>query len=260
MSDMHFWDDCACATELRAVVLDPDSEDSARHTWTDIAQHSYPGRKIIDHEAVLWKVRRERWPGSDSRLDPDPQKPTTTVVRCLRPHRESAANAAGSSSAPSVPEFDRLTWLIMDVKAASQDTAERWKELLSQACSRAQTGYDTGAHDVYIICAVGLKYMLFSWDPANAGVSARELRINVAGETTRFPSQLKPTSGSSPHVPKLNVAGDPDQYQIDLGKVWSIDPRQIDVQGRVPKPFTALENFLVRTRNVGLSNPRRVLD
>ena len=152
------------------------------------------------------------------------------------------------------------TWLIMEVKAASQDTAERWKELLSQACSRAQTGYDTGAHDVYIICAVGLKYMLFSWDPANAGVSARELRINVAGETTRFPSQLKPTSGSSPHVPKLNVAGDPDQYQIDLGKVWSIDPRQIDVQGRVPKPFTALENFLVRTRKVGLSNPRRVLD
>lgn len=95
----------------------------------------------------------------------------------------------------------------MEVKAASQDTVEGWKELLSQACSQAQTGYHIGAHDVYIICAVGLKYMLFLWDPANADISANKLRINVPDKITRFPSQLKPISGSSPHVPKLNFRG-----------------------------------------------------
>lgn len=129
-----------------------------------------------------------------------------------------------------------------------------------QVCARAETGYDPGAHDVYIICAIGLKYMLFTWDPKNAGIAAQELRFNVAGEDTPFQSQLKPVLEAPPHVPKLSIAGDPDQYLIDLDKVWSIDPRQIDEQGRATEPFTALETFLARTRTVSLQNPRPVFD
>jgi hypothetical protein len=259
MSNTHFWDDDACATELMHVLRRSDSEDSARNTWTDIARHSYPDREVIDDETVLWKGSRELWPRPDGHSDLDPQKPAAMVVRCVRKRRGAAANAATTTGdAPMALKYDRLTWLIMEVKAARQDTAEKWKELLLQACSRAATGY--GAHDVYIICAVGLKYMLFSWDPTKAGIAAQEMRINVAGETTHFPSQLKPAPESSPHVPKLGVASDPDQYVIDLDKVWNIDPRQIDAQGRAPEPFTALEDFLARTRTVGLVNPRPDLD
>ncbi len=53
------------------------------------------------------------------------------VVRCARKRREAAANAAGAGDAQPVVEYDRLTWLIMEVKPASQDTAEKWKEVLS---------------------------------------------------------------------------------------------------------------------------------
>ena len=250
MSSLHFWDDHANGTELREVLFKPDREDSVRNAWTDVVQDSYPRREVIHDETVLWKVQRELWPRPDGRSDLDPQKPAAIVVRCVRSRREAAANG----DAQPVLEFDRFTWLIIEIKPAGQDTAENWKELLFRACSRAETGYNPGAHDVYIIYAVGLKYMLFSWDPTNAGVSAQELRIDVAGENTHFASQLKPVPGSSPHLPRLKIVGDPDQYQINICKVWSIDPRQIDAQGRAPESFTSLEEFLVRTRTLGLSN------
>ncbi len=259
MSNTHFWEDDACATELMHVLHNHDNEDAARNTWTDIARNSYADHEVIDDETVLWKGSRELWPQPDGYSDLDPQKPAAMVVRCVRKRRGTGANAVTTTGdAPMAPTYDRLTWLIMEVKAASQDTAPKWKELLLQACSRAAAGY--GDHDVYIICAVGLKYMLFSWDPTKAGIAAQELRIDIAGETTPFPSQLRPASESSPHVPKLGIAGDPDQCMINLDKVWSIDPRQIEAQGRAPEPFTALEDFLARTRTVGLVNPRHSLD
>lgn len=259
MSNLRFWDDHACGIELRQVLFKPDLEDSVRNAWTNVVQNSYPRLEVIHDETVLWKVQRELWPRRDGRSDLDLHKPAAIVVRCVRLRQQAAVNAATGDAQP-VFEFDRFTWLIIEVKRADQDTAENWIELLLQACSRAKTGYDTGAHDVYIICAVGLNYMLFSWDPTNVDVSSQELRIDVAGENTHFESQLKPVPECSPHLPKLQVAGDPDQYQIDLCKVWSIDPRQIDAQGRAPESFTSLEGFLARTRTVGLSNPRPVFD
>lgn len=110
------------------------------------------------------------------------------IIRCVRKRREASANAAATGDAQLPLEYDRL----MEVKPASQDTVERWKELLFQAFSRAETGYDAGAHNVYIVCAVGIKYMLLSRNHTNAGVSVQELRINVSGENKHFGSQLKP--------------------------------------------------------------------
>lgn len=261
ISNIHFWDDDGSATELTPVLLNPDREDIARCAWSDIASHSYPLREDINNERILWKVQRELWPGLDPGFSNlDPSKPKATVVRCVRRRRAPAA-ATGDAQLPPL-EFDRFTWLIMEVKPPSQDTAEEWRELLLQVCSRAEKGYEPGSHDVHIICAIGLRYMLFCWDPANAGVPARALRINIAGgDETRFPSQLRPVPEASPHVPKLGMEGNPDQYLIDLDKVWSIDPRQIEAHGgRVSESFTALESFLARTRTVWLRNPRPVFD
>lgn len=255
MSIIHFWDDDGSAMWLRPVLRKPDDESVVRHAWTDVAQHSYPRNEVISHEIVHWKVQHELWPRPDGWSD---QKPGVIAVRCVRRSRTAAASAATDSHSQAQLEYDRLTWLLLEVVPTSQDTAEGWKELLLQVCARAERGY--GVHDVYIICAIGLKYMLFTWDPKNAGNPAQELRLNIANENMHFPSQLKPVPEASPHVPKLSIAGEPDQYQIDLDKVWSIDPRHIDEQGRATEPFTALETFLARTRTVLLQNPRPALD
>lgn len=64
MYNIHFLDDYACNTELRPVLFKPDSEDSVRNAWTDVARHSYPDREVIDDEAVLWKFPREPMAGA----------------------------------------------------------------------------------------------------------------------------------------------------------------------------------------------------
>jgi hypothetical protein len=169
------------------------------------------------------KFLPELWPGPDGWSGLDPQKPAAVVVRYVRKYQEPATNVAATGDAQLVLEYDSLTWLA-EFKPVNRDTVEKWKELLLQAFSGAKTGCETGAHDGHIICAVRFKYMLFpgSYEPS---VSAQGLHINIAGTNTHFPSQLRPVPDPSPHVPKLSITGDPDQYQIGLSKVWGIEPQ-----------------------------------
>ena len=102
--------------------------------------------------------------------------------------------------------------------------------------------------------------MTFSWKPRNAGNPTQELRIHIANEDIHFPSQLRPTPEACPHLPNLNASGHPDQYRIDLSRVWSIDPGQMDYQGGPMEPLTALERFTTHTRTAQLENPYQALD
>lgn len=145
-------------------------------------------------------------------------------------------------------------WLIIETEPPSRDTPEGWKELLMQACSRLQQ-YDNGSHDVYIICAVDLRYIAFYWDPMNANNPVQELRLGAASEEFHFPSQLKSAPDCSPHIPNLNNDGDPDQYRIDLSRVWSIDPGQLDARRQPVEPLMAVEKFMKHVRTTSLQNP-----
>lgn len=250
---VHFWDDMGCKSEL-LPVLDPNNDRvrySTQNAWTDVARHVYPSLEVIDCQEWRWLVQRELFLGPDSR--PDPEKPDAIVVRRVRIDRGSATGEDGP------PQYHRYNWVTIEVEPPGQDTPEGWRGLLQRACSRAAS-HSCGVHDVFIICAVGLKYMIFSWDPRNTDIPAQELRLSVAGADVHFPSQLSPMSGLSPHVPKLGAPGDPDQYRLDPSCVWSIDPGQVDESGQGEEPLKALENFLKHTRFLRLQNPYQVYD
>jgi hypothetical protein len=263
MSGVHFWDDLGSKWEL-STVLQPDDLDDPRRTlraWSDVAVHSFPvnvtihGRRteIIDGRLVNWRVHREPFlhPSGDIERD----RPYAIVVRSVLARPKNALES------PQQKTIDFYNWLIVEAEPPSQDTPQGWKELLLRACSRIYQ-YDKGSHDIYLICAIGLKYMPFYWDPKNTDTPAQELRLKIADEEeeeeeeeVHFPSQLRPALDCSPHVPNVKVGASPDQYRIDLSRLWSADPGQLDSEGQAMEPLTALESFLTHARKTPLLNP-----
>ena len=201
---------------------------------------SHGGHK--NNRSVWWFHGHATIPGTD---ELDPPGPQPVVIRQLQVRRDSAEESRS---------YDCLSWLTIEHTPPSHDTPEGWKEVLLRTCSRPEK-LNRETHEIFIICAVGLKYMIFSWNARNAGNPTQELRIDIAGEDNHFPSQLKPAPETSPHLPNLKASGHPDQYRIGLSRVWSIDPRQIDDQGRPMEPLTALERFTTHTRTARLENP-----
>lgn len=257
-----FWDPRGSRSDL-LLVLDPhnrDSEGTTEQAWRDVIRHTHPQTDVINGRSVGWLFGHAVLPRADE-LDPpggdeldspgadelDPPGPRPVVMRRVQ---------MGPDTQEGSPDYQRFNWIIVEYAPPSHDTPEGWKELLLRACAR-QEKFDRGTHDIFMICAVGVKYMIFSWDPRNAGNPTQELCIHIAGEDTHFPSQLKPAPEASPHLPNLNASGHPDQYRINLDRVWSLDPGQTDDQGRPMEPLTAMDRFMRHTRTAQLENPYR---
>jgi hypothetical protein len=101
-------------------------------------------------------------------------------------------------------QSDTYNRLIIDVELLSRDRSEGRKDPLTLDM-RSHTPYDNGSPDISTICAIGLKYMAFYWDPRNADILAQQLRSSVAGEEVHFPAQLTPTPGCSLQISNLGT-------------------------------------------------------
>jgi hypothetical protein len=261
-SEPHYWEDSGSKSELLRV-LSSDQTDDPRPTmraWDDVAQHSFPRnnmhnshptRDIINGRGVYWAVRHTQLVTPEGYLNQD--HPDALVVKARQFHPDAQS--------PQHRTFEHYDWLIIETAAPSHDTAEGWKELLQQACARINR-CDNGSHDIYLICAVGLKYMAFYWDPGNVAANknnnntSQQLRLPVPGsDTTAFPSQLTPVPACSAHVPHLTAEGAADQFTIDISRVWSADPGQVDERGQAMRPLTALEAFFKHVRTGPLRYP-----
>jgi hypothetical protein len=213
--------------------------------WTEVAKDIFPRRETINGRQVRWMVHQELCYGPSEGIELD--KPQAIFVKRMHSHQDAQ---------PSHDTVTRYSWLMIEASPPQRDIPEGWKELLMQACSRVcQPTFDNGVHDIYVVCVAGLKFMAFYWDPKNAGNATQQLRLSVAGQEARFPSQLTPVPDCSPHVPSLQADGSPDQYRINVSRVWSIDPEPIDIHARAMGPLTALESFMTRSRTTLLQNP-----
>jgi hypothetical protein len=212
-SEVHYWEDCGGTSELLRV-LSSDQTDNPRPTlraWDDVAQHSFPRndilnshptRDILNGREVYWAVRHTQLITPEGYLDQS--HPDAIVVKARQYHPDAQKPQQQRT-------FDHYDWLIIETAPPNRDTWEGWKELLQQVCARMHRS-DNGTHDINIICAIGLKYMAFYWDPSNTGNTAQELWLTAAGSEVPFPSQLTPAPDCSPHVPNLTADGNPGQY------------------------------------------------
>jgi hypothetical protein len=246
MPEPHFWEAGGSKWEL-SHILDPNNERPDNWTWngwSEVAKTLFPRQEIVNGKTQSrWRVSWESFYGPDGQRDRS--KPDAIVVKKMRFQLRAGDEA---------PKYGLYHWVVIETDVPNNDSAEGWKDLLQLACSRA-TSYNEGVHDVFIICVIGVKYMIFSWDPSNAGMPTRELRMHVNGNDVRFPSKLKPVPEVSPQLPNLKNDGDPDQYLIALSRVWSIDPGQVDESDEAMEPLKAMENFMIHARTVQLDNP-----
>lgn len=93
--------------------------------------------------------------------------------------------------------------LVVENKAHAHHSAAQWKDLLLETTSRLSSVSEH--NDIWVICAIGLRYMQFYWDHGDASKDAIGLKIHVQGEGNgqmyRIPSQLRPMR-PAPHLPK----------------------------------------------------------
>ncbi|KAK4096240.1 hypothetical protein N658DRAFT_46541 [Parathielavia hyrcaniae] len=86
-------------------------------------------------------------------------RPDHVVVRLWR-----SLNAGGQGSHV---EFRDLLWV--ECQSPAHDTPARWKDLTEQTCDRLREAHPF--REVFVILAVGLKWMFFKWNPNNANGS-----------------------------------------------------------------------------------------
>jgi hypothetical protein len=248
---VRYWDNAGIRSELLAVLGSQNRYNDAttRNAWEDVARHVFLQREMINDQDVRWVVQRELFQGPEGR--PNPFQPDASVVRLVKVASSSRIGSRQNLS------FNRYNWLVIETEPPSQDKPNIWVWLLHRACSRLMQYHD-GSHQIFLICAVGLSYMLFTWEPQNACVPGTELQLQADDTMVRFPSQLRPSPTYSPHVPNLGVVGHPHRYLIVPSLVWSIEPWQIDTQGQARTPLLAIEIFMRQARNARIQNPYRV--
>ena len=114
--------------------------------------------------------------------------------------------------------IDRSNYLIILVSRPRRDTLEGWKEIIAKACYLVDSGsFEKGGHTIYIVCAVGIKYMAFYWNPKNAGNVIEQLRLGFGDPEIYFPSQLMP----SQNVLRMSLICKPLKIQNGTASTWT---------------------------------------
>lgn len=100
------------------------------------------------------------------------------------------------------------------------------------------------AYDAYLLCAIGLRYMIFHWDPRHTGPTAqrRALWLQLTnGMHHTFATELRPVPSFDAHVTG-NLA-------IDFTQALSLDPTYPTV-GNV-----TMQKYLNHVRQSHPNNP-----
>lgn len=110
----------------------------------------------------LWKSRYsstvdQEIPQSALRVD-------VVVIRGLRTYQPAPPPAAPGTQMIVDRLYDHL---FIENKPPSHDKGFSWKDLIFEACGRLQSVCGN-TYDAYLICAVGLKFMIFYWDPQDS--------------------------------------------------------------------------------------------
>lgn len=169
-----------------------ENESKTQDAWQDLLSHHFPREDQRDDQRIQWTIYRETYatrPGSR------PHSSTPHMVLVRTPILLNQTERRLTSH--------RYSHLFVETRPSVRDTPTGWEELLRQAAWRLSIVCGQ-RHDVLLICAVGLRYMIFRWDSISAGSSARPpLRgRGDNGEEYVLPTQLRPVRDFMPHVSK----------------------------------------------------------
>jgi hypothetical protein len=217
-------------------------ENTTQNAWAAVLSEIFPLRENVNGQVVQWRVQREAYRG------PPPQqwavRPDIITLKVTQAQVVQAANLQ--------PAFNRHDHLVVENKAPSHNTAAGWRDLLQETSDRLLSF--CANHDIWVICTIGLRYMMFQWLPnyANQPNIALHGRVQGSPQDYVLPSQLRPIQ-PAPHLPSMNGPVPATRYLIDHTRVMSINPNGANLLS-----LQAMEQFLLFIRTAVLQNPHPV--
>lgn len=159
----------------------------------------------------------------------------------------------------SGPDSDGIWWSVnrdtlwVECKAPCHDNANMWKRAIEEA-----TGHLRSVHpdrNVWLIVAIGLKWMVFYWDPSNSRTDPFSMDILMDEGSSRW--AVDPGLRLPPSFPQLSANQAPlmnAQRYVDLtaGTIstkracsldfWTADPNQPDQPANLQSSMLFLED------------------
>ncbi|CAM1502300.1 Fc.00g042840.m01.CDS01 [Cosmosporella sp. VM-42] len=219
----HFWDDGQLSWSMIGAIASKGPsyqyEDVVCHAWTAI-----PGVYFNAHQVagLQYAVTREAYRGVDPD-HPDRTKPDVVVIRI-----QSTAQPPGFP--PSVSQRDIL-WI--ECKQPRLTNPGGWKLVMSEIVDRLSASHQHGK--VYVILAVGLKWMPFLWDPVPPlmNPAGGPLHILKANNQEAWPVDPRMHMISQTHLPGQRhiIQGSAGDLYVDTRQAYSLDFWSLDQLG-----------------------------
>ncbi|KAK4151036.1 hypothetical protein C8A00DRAFT_36343 [Chaetomidium leptoderma] len=227
-------------------------EDIVSQAWGSILSTYFPQYASPDG-GVIYSIRRAAARGEAVVL---PQaKPCRVIVIEMA---QAPADPWPSLPDPgmSLPPARDILWVAC--KAPVEDTPAGWKDLMEQCASRLELAHP--ARKLYVILAIGLKWMMFKWDPRHKTRSPLQMLADHRPDTWAMDSRYRYDSGiaGQSHVVYSNNAPSPDLVDTTLAyslEFWAPEPDAPPTwAGEQPRPLNwramqLLEACFTRVRN-----------
>ena len=172
-----------------------------------------------------YDIDREAYRGLPP-ADPESHVPDIIVVRC--------SNVVAQPGAPPVAGAERdILWV--ECKAPDMDQPNEWNRVITQVVRRLNSAHPDRM--VYLILAVGLKWMPFIWDPTVAGQQLTNpqggpLRMVKHNRTDYW--DIDPRIYSAPIQGQRHVFNSGGRLYIDATQAYTLDFWTLDPQTGAP--------------------------
>ncbi len=252
----RFWDPVETASTAIITVdeySNPQSdqytmEASVWHVWEHIPRPYFPDRAPAvgaDHYAI----EREAYRGPPAAASI--HKPDVIVVRLRAPPAPVVPPVPGQR--PQRAQERDILWI--ECKAPSEGAPNGWNSVMTEAVARLSSAHPT--REVYLILAIGIKWMCFLWDPVNPLPMGSELHIISAGQTVwAVDARVKPIPNlaGQRHIGNSFLVDTTQAYSLDY---WSVKLVQNVVVQANLADLQLLENVfaLIQAQNFNGWNP-----
>ncbi len=181
-----------------------------------------------------YAIDRERYRGVPPAV-PSAVKPDLVVVRM---HEVvNPPNPPANQYAPNMPDIVSRDVLWVECKAPNHDAPASWNTLIFEAAGRLAHAHPRRM--LFLIVAVGLKWMIFKWDPSsNQPLQLQAHNVNDVWNVHPFVSYDSTIAGQRHVVPRTNpqVAD-----TIDTRRAYSLDFWTVDQTTGQPRNMPACQ-------------------
>jgi hypothetical protein len=209
-----------------------DNEFVVQDAWHRILILSFPMAGEVNGQPVGWTILR-----STSRYPPIAQVANGLSLSALK-------LTIGTARPDLRADITSQDYLLVQTARPRSDTPVGWRDLL--VATSTKLSMSCGQNQIFVLCAIGLKYMSFFWEPHRANYPPTFVRGSPpTTQNYALPPQLV-SLGPAPYLQRLHGG----MIVLDHTQALRINPDPIcNSIG-----LEAMEQFLFTVKTVILSN------